>query len=127
MITLINVLIDVNLNLLYNSRSNSLNLKDFKDNFGNKLQDSETFARIMQKKELITPNLNEESCYILTKIGKQVYENGGWLEYLKSQKEVKNKTVKIEQKKQYSLLKVGLKKFFGLLINYIMSKTTVKN
>jgi hypothetical protein len=127
MITRINVLINVNLKLLYNSKSNSLNLKDFKDDFGNKFQDSETFARIMQKKELITPNLNEESCYILTKIGKQVYENGGWLEHLKNLKEVKNKTVKIEPKKKYSLLKVGLKKFFGLQINKVMPKTTVKN
>jgi hypothetical protein len=127
MITRINVLINVNLKLLYNSKSNSLNLKDFKDDFGNKFQDSETFARIMQKKELITPNLNEESCYILTKIGKQVYENGGWLEHLKNLKEVKNKTVKIEPKKKYSLLKVGLKKFFGLQINKVMPKTIVKN
>lgn len=126
MITRINVLINVNLKLLYNSKSNSLNLKDFKDDFGNKFQDAETFARIMQKKELITPNLNEESCYILTKIGKQVYENGGWLEHLKNLKEVKNKTVKIEPKKKYSLLKVGLKKFFGFQINKIMLKTIVK-
>lgn len=99
MITQINVLIDVNLKLLYKSKSNSLNLKDFKDDFGNKFQDVETFARIMQKKELITPNLNEEFCYKLTEIGKQVYENGGWLQHLKNQKKIKNKTVKIEPKK----------------------------
>lgn len=99
MITRINVLINVNLKLLYNSKSNSLNLKDFKDDFGNKFQESETFARIMQKKELITPNLNKEFCYKLTNKGKQVYENGGWLEHLKNQKEAKNKTVKIKPKK----------------------------
>lgn len=112
MITQINVLIDVNLQLLYKSKGNSLNIKDFKDDFGNKFQDAETFAIIMQKKELITPNLNEEFCYKLTEIGKQVYESGGWLEHLKNQKKVKNKTVKIKPKKKYSLLKVGLKKFF---------------
>jgi len=99
MITQINVLIDVNLKLLYKSKGNSLNIKDFKDDIGNKFQDAETFARIMQKKELITPNLNEESCYILTKIGKQVCENGGWLEHLKNQKEGKYKAEKIEPKK----------------------------
>lgn len=99
MINRINVLIEVNLQLLYKSKGNSLNLKDFKDDFGNKFQDSETFARIMQKKELITPNLNEEFCYKLTEIGKQVYENGGWLEHLENQKVVKNETVKIEPKK----------------------------
>ena len=90
MITQINVLIDVNLKLLYKSKGNSLNIKDFKDDIGNKFQDAETFARIMQNKELITPNLNEEFCYKLTKIGKQVYENGGWLEHIKNQKDVKN-------------------------------------
>lgn len=99
MITRINVLIEVNLKLLYKSKGNSLNLKDFRDDLGNKFQDPETFARIMQKKELITSNLKEEFCYKLTEIGKQVYESGGWLEHLKNQKEVKTKTVKIEPKK----------------------------
>lgn len=122
MINRINVLINVNLKLLYNSKNNSLNLKDFKDDFGNKFQGTETFARIMQKKELITPNLNEEFCYKLTEIGIQVCENGGWLKHLKNQKEVKNKTVKIETKKKYSLLKIGLKKFFGLQINKVAAK-----
>lgn len=59
MINLIKVLIDVNLKLLYNSKDNSLNLKDFRDDLGNKLQDPETFAGIMQKKELITPDGSE--------------------------------------------------------------------
>jgi len=98
MITRINVLIEVNLKLLYKSKENSLNLKDFRDDLGNKIQDPKTFVSILQKKELITPNPNEESCYILTKIGKQVCENGGWLEHLKKQKDVKNKTVIIEKK-----------------------------
>jgi hypothetical protein len=50
MITQINILIEVNLKLLYNSKGNLLNLKDFKDDIGNKFQDAETIARIMQKK-----------------------------------------------------------------------------
>ncbi|MDD5152042.1 MAG: hypothetical protein PHC28_16445 [Flavobacterium sp.] len=99
MITRINVLIDVNLKFLYNSKGNSLNLKDFKDDVGNKFQDAETFARIMQRKELITPNQNNEFCYKLTEIGKKIYENGGWLKHLENQKEAKNKIVKIEPKK----------------------------
>ena len=115
MITQINILIDVNLKLLYNSKGNSLNLKDFKDYFGNKFQDAETFARIMQKKELITPNLNEEFCYKLTKIGKQLYENGGWLKHLENQKEVKNKTVKIKPKKIVITFKRWIKGVFRVL------------
>jgi len=99
MITQINILIDTNLKLLYKSKDNSLNIKDFRDDIGKKFQDLETFARIMQKKELITPDLKEEFCYKLTEIGKQVCENGGWLEHLKNQKEVENKIVKTEPKK----------------------------
>lgn len=99
MITQINILIDTNLKLLYKSKDNSLRLKDFRDDIRKKFQDPETFARIMQKKELITPNLKEEFCYKLTEIGKQVYESGGWLEHLKNQKEGKYKAEKIEPKK----------------------------
>ena len=112
MITRINILIDVNLKLLYKSKGNSLNLKDFKDDIGNKFQDAETFARIMQKKELITPNLNEEFCYKLTETGKQVYENGGWLEHLKNQKEGKYKAEKIEPKKTVFSFKSWIKEVF---------------
>lgn len=99
MITQINVLIDVNLKLLYKSKDNSLNLKDFRDDLGNKFQDPKTFVSILQKKELITPNPDEEFCYKLTVIGKQVCENGGWLQHLANQKEIENKTEKIEPKK----------------------------
>lgn len=67
MITRINVLIDVNLKLFYNSKDNSFTLKDFKDDIGKKFQDTEIFARIMKKKELITPDLKEEFCYKLPK------------------------------------------------------------
>lgn len=112
MITQINILIDTNLKLLYKSKDNSLNIKDFKDNFGNKFQDAETFARIMQKKELITPNLNEESCYKLTKIGNRICENGGWLEHLKNPKDVKNKDIKIELKKIVITFKSWIKEVF---------------
>lgn len=120
MINRINILIDVNLKLLYNSKDNSLNFKDFKDDFGNKFQDAETFAGIMQKKELITPNLNEEFCYKLTEIGKQVYENGGWLEHLENQKDVKNEIVKIEPKKiVFSLLIIA----FIFIIILLLTKS----
>lgn len=112
MIDQINMLIDINLRLLYNSKDNSLNIKDFKDNFGNKFQDAETFARIMQKKELITPNLNEESCYKLTEIGRQVYDNGGWLKHLENQKDVKNEIVIIEPKKIVFFFKSCIKDIF---------------
>jgi hypothetical protein len=112
MITQINILIDVNLKLLYKSKGNSLNLKDFRDDFGNKFQDAETFARIMQKKELITPDLKEESCYKLTETGKQVYENGGWLQHLKNPKDVKYKAEKIEPKKTVFSFKSWIKEVF---------------
>lgn len=112
MITRINVLIDLNLKLLYKSKGNSLDLKDFKDDFGNRFQDAETFAGIMQKKELITLSQDGELCYKLTEIGKQVYENGGWLEHLKNPKEVKYKAEKIEPKKTVFSFKSWIKEVF---------------
>ena len=84
MITLINNLIDENLQLLSKSKDNSLNLKNFKDNLGNKLPDPKTFAKIMINKELIDKSSNEEFRYELTAIGKQISEKGGWLEHLKT-------------------------------------------
>lgn len=84
MITLINNLIDENLQLLSKSKDNSLNLKNFKDNLGNRLPDPKTFAKIMINKELIDKSSNEEFSYELTAIGKQISEKGGWLEHLKT-------------------------------------------
>ena len=79
----INNLIEINLQLILESKDKSLCLNQFKDDFGNKFRDAETFVRLMQIKKLIATNSKEESCFELTEFGKKVCESGGWLEYLK--------------------------------------------
>lgn len=103
MINRIDNLIEENLQILLKAKNNSLHLNDFKDDFGNKFQDAETFARLMQIKKLITKNTKEEFCYQLTEFGKEICENGGWLEYLKKLKNAERKKVfeeSIEPKKK---------------------------
>lgn len=111
MITLINNLIDGNLQLLSNSKDYSLNIKNFKDDQGNKLQDPKTFAKIMVKKELIDQNPNEEFCYKLTEIGKQISENGGWLKHLKNQKKIENEPNKPTKKLLIAFLTIAFLSF----------------
>jgi hypothetical protein len=94
MITLINNLIDENLLLLSKSKDNSFNLKSFKDNCGKRLHDPKTFAKIMINKELINKKQNEEFSYVLTPIGKQISENGGWLKHLKMLNNIENEPKK---------------------------------
>jgi hypothetical protein len=107
MITLINNLIDGNLQLLSKSKDNSLNIKNFKDDRGNKLQDPKTFAKIMINKELIDQNPNEEFCYKLTEIGKQISENGGWLKHLKTLNKIENETKKPTKKLLIAFLTIA--------------------
>lgn len=118
MIALINNLIEENLQLLSKSKDNSLNLKNFKDDHGNKLQDPKTFAKIMVQKELINKNPNEEFCYKLTEIGKQISENGGWLNHLKNLNKKENETKKPIKKLVFGFLTIAFLSF--LLIFYYL-------
>ncbi|WP_333601460.1 hypothetical protein [Flavobacterium sp.] len=96
MIDQINTLIEINLFLLFSSENHLLNLKDFKDEVGNKLQGAKILADIMQQKELIQPNPNEEFNYELTELGKHISENGGWLVFIKKLKKFEA-NVKIDE------------------------------
>jgi hypothetical protein len=122
MITLINNLIDGNLQLLSKSKDNSLNLKNFKDDLGNKLQDPKTFAKIMINKELIYQNPNEEFCYKLTEIGKQISENGGWLNHLKNLNKIENETKKPTKKLVFGFLTFAFLSFILTFYHFITNK-----
>lgn len=119
MIIIINNLIDGNLKLLSNSKDNSLNLKNFKDDLGNKLKEPKTFAKIMEKKELIAINPNEESCYKLTELGKKISENGGWIEHLKNQQKIEIETKKPTKKILITFLTIAFLSF--ILAFYYLS------
>jgi hypothetical protein len=105
MINQINILIDVNLLLLFASTATPLALKDFKDNHGNKLQGAKILADIMQQKELIRPTHEEEFGYELTEFGRHIVESGGWLEHLNQEKKMENQTLSDEFKAPKSKIK----------------------
>jgi hypothetical protein len=100
-----------------------MKLSDFRDDFGNKFHDAETFARLMQVKKLITNNPKEEFCFQLTEFGTEICENGGWFEYLKKLNKSTNEKVvdkknepKKSQKKWFSIFLIIVS--LGLLIAY---------
>lgn len=95
-------MIELNLQILYKTENNVLNLNDFKDDFGKKFQDPNSFAKLLQIKKLIINHLKDKNCFQLSEFGKEICENGGWLDYLKKQNKIeKQKRVEeiIEPKK----------------------------
>ncbi len=87
MINRINTMMEKNLELLYKSENKFLNLYHFKDDLGKKFQDPKSFARLMQIKKLISKHCEHQNSFELTEFGKEIYKNGGWLNYIKSQNE----------------------------------------
>ena len=90
MIAQINQLIDLNLRLLANTTDGILQLSDFKNHHGIKLQDATILAEIMQRKDLIRLQTEKELGYMLTDFGKQICECGGWLLHLENLKKQNN-------------------------------------
>ncbi|CAN1550886.1 hypothetical protein MCETHM1_02167 [Flavobacteriaceae bacterium] len=75
-------LIEVNLKLLYSSKSQFMMRINFKDELGFNLKNSRGFAEILEDKGLIKLEVSQGFRCDLTDFGKQVFENGGWNEYL---------------------------------------------
>jgi hypothetical protein len=80
----IDELIEVNLKLLYTSKSQFMMRINFKDKYGFNLKNSRAFAEILDNKGLVKLEKNQEFRCDLTEFGRQVYANGGWNEYLKT-------------------------------------------
>ena len=76
----VNEIIEVNLQLLFSSKNQSLIFSEFKDKNGKKLVQVIEFLQLMEKKKLI--EIENNMC-TLTEFGKNIVKNGGWLEYLK--------------------------------------------
>ena len=80
----IDELIEVNMKLLYASKSQYMMRINFKDEYGFNLKNSKAFAEILVKKGLIVLECNQGFRCDLTDFGKQIYENGGWMNYLQT-------------------------------------------
>lgn len=77
-------LIEVNLKLLYASKSQYMMRINFKDEFGFNLKNSKAFAAILESKGLIKLEITQGFRCDLTLLGKQIHENGGWNKYLRT-------------------------------------------
>lgn len=75
-------LIEVNVNLLYLSKSQYMMRINFKDEFGFNLKNSKSFADILVEKGIVILESNQGFRCDLTELGRQIYEKGGWIKYL---------------------------------------------
>ena len=80
----IDELIEVNLKLLYASKSQFMMRINFKDEFGFNLKNSKVFAEVMNNKGLVKLEETQGFRCDLTELGKQIYENGGWNKYIRT-------------------------------------------
>ena len=78
----IDELIEVNLKLLYTSKSRYMMRINFKDEYGFNLKNSKTFAEILVEKGLVVLERSQGFRCDLTDLGKQINENGGWMKYM---------------------------------------------
>lgn len=78
----IDELIEVNLKLLYTSKSQFMMRINFKDEFGYNLKNTREFSEILSDKGLVKLELDQGFRCDLTDFGRQVFENGGWNQYL---------------------------------------------
>lgn len=77
----IDELIEVNLKLLYTSKSQYMMRINFKDEYGFNLKNSKAFADILVKKGIVLLEANQGFRCDLTDLGRQIYQNGGWMKY----------------------------------------------
>lgn len=75
-------LIEVNMKLLYASKSQYMMRINFKDEYGFNLKNSKAFADILVNKGLVLLESSQGFRCDLTDLGKQIYENGGWMKYM---------------------------------------------
>lgn len=78
----IDELIDVNLKLLYTSKSQFMMRINFKDEFGYNLKNTKKFSEILDSKGLVKLEASQGFRCDLTDFGRHVFENGGWMLYI---------------------------------------------
>jgi len=77
----IDELIEVNLKLLFASKSQFMMRINFKDEYGFNLKNSKVFAEILEHKGLIVLEKTQGFRCDLTDVGRQICQSGGWIKY----------------------------------------------
>lgn len=106
----INEIIDINLQLLFSSKNQSLKFSEFKDKNGKKLGKIIEFFQLMERENLVI--IDHNKC-ILTEFGKDIAANGGWFKHLEKKEENKKiKTEEITETKAFKKYQKKVKPFF---------------
>lgn len=113
----IDALIDVNLKLLYTSKSQFMMRINFKDEFGYNLKNTKKFSEILSGKGLVKLESSQGFRCDLTDFGRHVFENGGWMRYISTVQshvqfnpvmDMNSEVKKIEQSFSKKLIITGL-------------------
>ena len=110
----IDELIEVNLKLLYASKSQFMMRINFKDECGFNLKNSKVFAEILNKKGLIKLELTQGFRCDLTDHGRQICENGGWIAFVNSIKINENNNMNVDFDLEVRKIKMSLIKKFTI-------------
>ncbi|MGQ7945678.1 hypothetical protein [Flavobacterium sp. WC2509] len=133
----IDELIEVNLKLLYASKSQFMMRINFKDEYGFNLKNSKGFAEILVMKGLVVLECDQGFRCDLTDFGKQIYVNGGWNKYLETVQPfencnaIENIDSQVKKSKRSPIMKIMfvgitilLLSFFLILIILEMTKNS---
>lgn len=108
----INEIIDINLELIFQSQSQSLKFSEFKDKNGKKLGKIMELFHLMENENLI--KIENNKC-VLTEFGKDIAKNGGWFKHLEKKKE--KEKIKAEETKKFKHTQKKEKKIKWFFIN----------
>jgi hypothetical protein len=128
----IDELIEVNLKLLYTSKSQFMMRINFKDECGFNLKNSKVFAEILDHKGLVVLEKDQGFRCDLTDFGKQVYESGGWNKYLETVesfakfKNIVNMDSQVKKIEQSFLKKIMIASIIVLVLCFFITLLTVE-
>nr|WP_315253249.1 hypothetical protein [uncultured Flavobacterium sp.] len=125
-------LIEVNIKLLYVSKSQYMMRINFKDEYGFNLKNSKAFADILVNKGLVLLENSQGFRCDLTDLGRQIYENGGWMNYLQTAESFSNSNQavaidsQVKQNKTVFLKKIMIASIIILVLCFFITLITVE-
>ena len=120
-------LIDQNLNLLIESKTNSVMRIDFTDLNGKQIRESKRFAEIMDSKGLIKLEYSMKYKCDLTEFGFEVCNYGGWLKYIKDKSNQEKQTKSENKEREEIEFKLAKSNLEANKLNKRIAKQNEKN
>jgi hypothetical protein len=128
----IDELIEVNLKLLYTSKSQFMMRINFKDECGFNLKNSKGFSEILDTKGLIILEKEQGFRCDLTDFGRQIYEGGGWSKYMETVesfakfKNVVNLDFEVKKIEQSFVRKITIASIIVVVLCFFITLLTVE-